>query len=210
MRHALLRSHVYGWFILVLFVFILHPFKAVAQGDHSGSTDPSRVSIEKLLQDLEDPQRLENLKQDLRVLLQASEASSGETGDESKGFAGEMLRAMSGYMQKINHVLAEVGQNMLQIPDLARDIAGQAQDPDDLGHEAPAQQDLGHRRDAHLLAEQPAGHQQQVDRHGLQPLPDGAAGCREGPAEMRGMERRLEREASEWLCEQRSRSRRTS
>ncbi|MEE4363954.1 MAG: mechanosensitive ion channel domain-containing protein [Desulfotignum sp.] len=132
MRHALLRSHVYGWFILVLFVFILHPFKAVAQGDHSGSTDPSRVSIEKLLQDLEDPQRLENLKQDLRVLLQASEASSGETGGESKGFAGEMLRAMSGYMQKINHVLAEVGQNMLQIPDLARDIAGQAQDPERL------------------------------------------------------------------------------
>ncbi len=130
MRRALIHSCGYVWFVLVLFVFILHPFKAGAQGNPSGSTDPSRVSIEKLLQDLEDPQRLENLKHDLRVLLQASEASSEETGAESTGFAGELLRAMFGYMQEINHVLADVGQNMLQIPDLAKNIAGQARDPE--------------------------------------------------------------------------------
>ncbi len=130
MRQALIRSFCYVWLVLVLSVFMLHPFKACAQEDHSGSTDPSRVSIEKLLQDLEDPQRLENLKQDLRVLLRTSEEFSEETKAESKGFAGKLLRTMSGYMQKINHVLAEVGHNMLQIPDLARDIAGQAQDPE--------------------------------------------------------------------------------
>jgi moderate conductance mechanosensitive channel len=130
MRHALIRSCGYAWLVLVLFVFTLHPFKAVAQGDHSGSTDPSRVSIEKLLQDLEDPQRLESLKQELRVLLLAGEPSSGETGGESKGFAGQLLLAMSGYMQDINHVLADLGHNMLQIPGLVRDIAGQARDPE--------------------------------------------------------------------------------
>jgi moderate conductance mechanosensitive channel len=132
MRHALIRSCGYVWLVLVLFVFTLHPFKADAQGDHSGNTDPSRVSIEKLLQDLEDPQRLENLKQELRVLLRAGDPSSGEAGAESKGFAGQLLRAMSGYMQNINHVLADVGQNMLQIPGLAKDIAGQARDPETL------------------------------------------------------------------------------
>ena len=132
MRHAFIRSCGYFWFVLVLFVFILHPSRAAAQKDHSGSTDPSRASIEKLLQDLEDPQKLENLKQDLRVLLQAGEASSEKTEAESKGFAGELLRSMSAYMQNINHVLADVGQNILQIPDLAREIAGQARDPQNL------------------------------------------------------------------------------
>jgi moderate conductance mechanosensitive channel len=130
MRHAFIRSFCYVWFVLALSVFILHPFKAFAQGDTSGSTDPSRVSIEKLLQDLEDPQKLENLKQDLRLLLNAGQEPSEETMAESKGFAGQLLMAMSGTMQKINHVLADVGQNMLQIPDLARDIAGQARDPE--------------------------------------------------------------------------------
>jgi moderate conductance mechanosensitive channel len=130
MRTPLIRSCFHVWFILAVFVFALHPFKADAQGDHSGSTDPSRASIEKLLQDLEDPQRLENMKQELRVLLRASQASSGETEAESKGFAGHLLWAMSGYMQKINHVLADVGQNMLQTPDRIRDIAGQAQEPE--------------------------------------------------------------------------------
>jgi moderate conductance mechanosensitive channel len=130
MRHAFIRSCGYVWFVLALFFFILQPSEATAQGDPSGNTNPSRVSIEKLLQDLEDPQRLEDLKQDLRVLLQAGEASSGETGAESKGYAGELLRAVSGYMQKINHVLADVGRNILHIPDLARDVAGQARDPE--------------------------------------------------------------------------------
>ena len=133
MRHAFIRSFCYGWFVLVLCVFMLHPFKAFAQGDPSGRTDPSSVSIEKLLQDLEDPQRLESLKQELRVLLSAGQASAEEPNPESKGFAGQLLMAMSGTMQEINHVLADVGQHMLQIPDLARDIAGQARDPETLG-----------------------------------------------------------------------------
>ncbi|MCA1784597.1 MAG: hypothetical protein LC657_01290, partial [Desulfobacteraceae bacterium] len=132
MRQSVIRSYGYVWFVLVLFVFMLHPFKADAQENPSGNTDPSRASIEKLLQDLEDPQRLENLKQDLRV-LQTGETASEESTAESKGFAGQLLRTMSGTMQEINHVLADVGQNMLQIPDLTRDIAGQARDPEILG-----------------------------------------------------------------------------
>ncbi|MFN2359140.1 MAG: hypothetical protein ABR534_15530, partial [Desulfotignum sp.] len=132
MRQSVIRSCGYVLFVLVLFVFMLHPFKAYAQQNPSENTDPSRASIEKLLQDLEDPQRLENLKQDLRVLLQAGETASEEPTAESKGFAGQLLMTMSGTMQKINHVLADVGQNMLQIPDLTRDIAGQARDPETL------------------------------------------------------------------------------
>jgi moderate conductance mechanosensitive channel len=133
MRQALIRSCVYAWFVPVLFFFILHPFTANAQGDPSGSTDHSRAGIEKLLQDLEDPQRLESLKQDLRILLRADEESSEETGAESISFAGRLLRTMSGYIQEVNHVLTDAGQRMLQIPDLARNIAGQAQDPEILG-----------------------------------------------------------------------------
>ena len=133
MRQALIRSCVYAWFVPVLFFFILHPFTANAQGDPSGSTDHSRAGIEKLLQDLEDPQRLESLKQDLRILLRAGEESSEETGAESISFAGRLLRTMSGYIQEVNHVLTDAGQRMLQIPDLARNIAGQAQDPEILG-----------------------------------------------------------------------------
>jgi moderate conductance mechanosensitive channel len=133
MRQALIRSCVYAWLVPVLFFFILHPFTANAQGDPSGSTDHSRAGIEKLLQDLEDPQRLESLKQDLRILLRAGEESSEETGAESISFAGRLLTTMSGYIQEVNHVLTDAGQRMLQIPDLARNIAGQAQDPEILG-----------------------------------------------------------------------------
>jgi moderate conductance mechanosensitive channel len=133
MRQALIRSCVYAWLVPVLFFFTLHPFTANAQGDPSGSTDHSRAGIEKLLQDLEDPQRLESLKQDLRILLRAGEESSEETGAESISFAGRLLRTMSGYIQEVNHVLTDAGQRMLQIPDLARNIAGQAQDPEILG-----------------------------------------------------------------------------
>jgi len=132
MRQSLMRSLGYVCFVLALSVFMLHPLKANAQQDNSGSTDPSRASIEKLLQDLEDPQQLENLKQELRLLLRAGEKASGKTGAESKGPGGQLLMAMSGYMQEINHVLAEVGHNLLQIPDLTRDIAGQARNPETL------------------------------------------------------------------------------
>ncbi len=134
MRHAFIRSLFYAGFVLVLFVGTLHPFKADAQGNPSEITDPSTVSIEKLLQDLEDPQQLETLKQELRILLRASEKFSEEAGAESKGFAGQLLMAMSDYMQHINHVLADVGQIMLQVPDLAKDIAGQARNPEILGN----------------------------------------------------------------------------
>jgi moderate conductance mechanosensitive channel len=132
MRHALIRSCVQICFVLLLFVFTLHPFKADAQENLSGKADPSNVRIEKLLEDLEDPQKLENLKQELRVLLEASEPTSGATGGESKGFAGQLLLAMSGYMQDINHVLADVGHDILEIPGLVRQIAGQGRDPETL------------------------------------------------------------------------------
>ena len=130
MRQSFPHSLGHVWFVLVLSVFILCPFRAHAQEDPAGGTDSSRAGIEKLLQDLEDPQRLENLKQDLRVLLQAGQETAGEPEADSKGFGGMLLRTMSGYMHEINHVLGEVGQTMLQIPNLARDIAGQAQDPE--------------------------------------------------------------------------------
>ncbi|MCF8074853.1 MAG: mechanosensitive ion channel [Desulfotignum sp.] len=130
MRHTFIRSFGYLCFILVLSVCILHPCRADLQGDVSGNTDPSRAGIEKLLQDLEDPHKLEILKQDLQVLLRAGEASPEKTAAETKGFAGQLLVTMSGYTQQINHVLAEVGQNMLQIPGLARQVAGKARDPE--------------------------------------------------------------------------------
>ena len=130
MGQALIRSRSYVWFALVLFLLILQPAGAGAQGDHSGTADLSRASIEKLLQDLEDPQRLENLKQDLRVLLTVSEGVPEQARVESRGLAGQLLTVMSGHMQGINQVMAEVGQNMLQIPELARDIVQQAQDPE--------------------------------------------------------------------------------
>lgn len=132
MQQAFIRSLGYVWFVLLLSVFILYPLRAHAQEEPSGSTDSSRAGIEKLLQDLEDPQKLEALKQDLRMLLHAGEEISGEPGGESKGFGGVLLRTMSDYMREINHVLATVGQNMLQIPGMARDTARQARDPETL------------------------------------------------------------------------------
>jgi small conductance mechanosensitive channel len=130
MRQSFIHSLGHIGFILILFIFILSPFRVHAQGEPSGSTDSSRAGIEKLLQDLEDPQKLESLKQDLRLLLHAGEEISGESGDESKGFGGLLLRTMSDYLREINHVLAKVGQNILQIPGLARDTARQARDPE--------------------------------------------------------------------------------
>jgi small conductance mechanosensitive channel len=118
---------------LSLSLFILGPIKAYAQTEPPGSPDGSRAGIEQLLRDLEDPQKLEKLKQDMRLLLQTNEKMSGKPAAESKSVGGVLLRTMSGYVQDIHQVLSQTGHQLLQIPGLARDIAGKARDPEILG-----------------------------------------------------------------------------
>jgi len=132
MRQSFIRFLVHAGVVLILSLFILGPIKAYAQTEQSGSQEGSRAGIEQLLRDLEDPQKLEKLKQDLRLLLQAGEETSVEPAAESS-FGGVMLRTMSGYVQDIHHVLAQVGHHLLQIPGLAADLAGKARNPEILG-----------------------------------------------------------------------------
>lgn len=132
MRQSFIRFLVHAGVVLILSLFILGPIKAYAQTEQSGSPEGSRAGIEQLLRDLEDPQKLEKLKQDLRLLLQAGEETSVEPAAESS-FGGVMLRTMSGYVQDIHHVLAQVGHHLLQIPGLAADLAGKARNPEILG-----------------------------------------------------------------------------
>lgn len=133
MRQSFIRFLVHAGVFLILSLFILGPFRVHAQTAQSGSPDGSGAGIEQLLRDLEDPQKLEQLKQDLRLLLQAGGDTSGEPAVESKSIGGAVLRTMSGYVQDIHQVLAQTGHHLLQIPGLAEDIAGKARNPEILG-----------------------------------------------------------------------------
>lgn len=133
MRQSFIRFLGHAGIVLILFLFILGPIKAYAQKEQSGSPDGSGAGIEQLLRDLEDPQKLEKLKQDLRLLLQAGKDTSGEPAAESKSVGGVMLRTMSGYVQDIHQVLAQTGHHLLRIPGLAEDLAGKARNPEILG-----------------------------------------------------------------------------
>ncbi|MFO7802654.1 MAG: mechanosensitive ion channel [Desulfovermiculus sp.] len=123
------RSGLIISFILGLFLFFAQPGILSAQeGPAAETAEISRVSIEKLLQDLEDPQKLDSLKQDLRALLHVSEAGEQEADFESRGLSGQVLSMVSGYMQVANEVLAEAGGSLLQVPGLALNLFEQAQD----------------------------------------------------------------------------------
>jgi small conductance mechanosensitive channel len=133
MRQSFIRFLGHAGVVLILFLFILGPIKAYAQKEQSGSPDGSGAGIEQLLRDLEDPQKLEKLKQDLRLLLHADGEMSGEPAAESKSVGGAILRTMSGYVHDIHQVLAQTGHHLLRIPVLAEDLAGKARNPEILG-----------------------------------------------------------------------------
>ncbi len=117
---------------LALLFWIAQPHYANAQSESAtGTNEISQASIERLLADLEDPQKLDSLKQDLRTLLEARQHSQPEKAEpESGGLLGQILSIMSGYLQAANQALAEAGRNMLQIPALLQDLAVQAKDVD--------------------------------------------------------------------------------
>lgn len=132
MRHLLTGSGLFTAAILALTLFLIQPYPAGAsQGSSAETSGLSQAGIEKLLTDLEDPQKLEEFKGNLRTLLALQdEAASVAREAEPKGLAGHLLHIASGTMQEVNAVLAEAARSMLKIPALAVDLAEQASDPD--------------------------------------------------------------------------------
>ncbi|RQD66661.1 MAG: Mechanosensitive ion channel protein [Desulfonatronovibrio sp. MSAO_Bac4] len=124
-----MRTGLVILFVMGLFLFFAQPAVLNAQETQAaGTAEISQVSIEKLLHSLEDPQRLESLKHDLRTLLEVSEATVKEPDFESRGLLGQILAMVSDNMQVVSEILAEVGRNLLQVPALVADIYEQAQD----------------------------------------------------------------------------------
>ncbi len=122
--------------VLAVFFLFLQPFSACAQSDTAASPsgDVSRAGVERLLQDLEDPQKLEELKEDLKLLLAAQETRKEDKPHEpladGEGLLGQLLIIMSGHMQEINRVLSDAGQSTLEIPAFTKDLVEQSRDPD--------------------------------------------------------------------------------
>ncbi|MFN2269179.1 MAG: hypothetical protein ABR533_12965, partial [Desulfonatronovibrio sp.] len=84
-----MRSGLIISFTLGLFLLFAQPGIIDAQESQAGGTaEISQNSIEKLLQDLEDPQKLDSLKEDLRALLHVSETAEQEADFESRGILG--------------------------------------------------------------------------------------------------------------------------
>ncbi len=120
----------------ILFLF-LQPFSVHPQTDPAPRDgDISRAGIERLLQHLEDPQKLEELKQDLKLLLAAQEAKEPAEAEESladaEGLLGQLLSLMCGHMQEINRVLSDTSQSTIELSEMARDLVQQSRDPDTL------------------------------------------------------------------------------
>jgi len=114
---------------LTLFIWAAQPHSANAQAEQAaGKNNISPESIEKLLSDLENPQKLDSLKQDLRTLLEARQGEPKEPEVEKGGLLGQILSVMSDHLQAANQALAEAGRNMLQVPDLLKGLAAQAKD----------------------------------------------------------------------------------
>ncbi len=125
-RSGLFLSAFFG-----LIFFCLQPCQSNAQAAENGTADLSQAGIERLLQSLEDPQRLEELKQDLRALRALREREANDVREEeTTGLGGQILSLFSGYVDNIGQVLDESGQHLLQIPALATDLAERAQDPE--------------------------------------------------------------------------------
>ncbi len=130
MLSALSSARLFQFLILGLILFITQPSLADVHGNAlSGTSDVSPAAIENLLQELEDPQKLESLKQNLRVLLAAQEKEF-ETLDEPPSLVGYFLSMMTGYIETINLILVEAGQTILQTPAMVQDIFEQAREPE--------------------------------------------------------------------------------
>ncbi|WP_052507088.1 mechanosensitive ion channel family protein [Desulfonatronovibrio magnus] len=117
--------------IVMFFMGLIYFSPAAAQ--ESGTSQAGQVnmvSIEKLLKDLEDPQRLEAFKQDLRALLQAQQALSQEPDFEPRGLVGQLMSLATDYVQDVNKIISDAGSNVLEIPTVVQDIVEQAQDQD--------------------------------------------------------------------------------
>ncbi|MBM9603644.1 mechanosensitive ion channel domain-containing protein [Desulfopila inferna] len=125
-----MRSGFFISLIVGTFFFFMQPCPANAQQDPATvENEISQDSIERLLKDLEDPQKLENLRENLRILLKAEEkAQAEEPGVESGGMLGQMLSIISDNLQEVNQVLAEAGKHVLQIPSLLRELMVEARD----------------------------------------------------------------------------------
>jgi len=123
-------SKVFRVLFLVLFFVLIQSLPVQGQQNQ----EISSAGIEKLLQDLEDPAKLQELKQDLRTLLAAREAgrmpSLKDPQPEPRGIAGHFLETMSGHTQVASQMLADAGRNILQVPSLLKDLVEQAQDPE--------------------------------------------------------------------------------
>jgi moderate conductance mechanosensitive channel len=132
MRHAPIRSGLIVVAMLTLALFFVQPCPAGAsQGTSAEPPGLSHAGIEKLLADLEDPQKLEEFKGNLRTLLALQDdAALKEKEAEPTGLVGHLLYIVSGSMQEANQVLSEAARNLLKIPALAVDLAEQAKDPE--------------------------------------------------------------------------------
>ncbi len=130
MRSSHFNAGLFLSLTLALFIWVAQPNCANAQSEPpTGTNEISQESIEKLLSDLEDPQKLDSLKQDLRTLLEArSQGQPKEPEVKKGGLLGQILSVMSDHLQAANQALAEAGRNMLLIPSLLQDLAVQAKD----------------------------------------------------------------------------------
>ncbi|GAB6060205.1 mechanosensitive ion channel family protein [Desulfonatronum parangueonense] len=96
-----------------------------------GSAQPgiTQAGVERLLRDLEDPEQLERLKENLRLLLAAQAADPDSPVSDPEGLVVDLLSSVSGSMQEVNRLFAESMDKLLEIPALLGDLAVQAQDP---------------------------------------------------------------------------------
>jgi small conductance mechanosensitive channel len=116
-----------------LLVFALWGFSQVHAQQKAPAKEitVSEQSLSRLLQDLEDPERLERLKQDLRTLLAARQAEVQEQAapERDPGLAGGLLQLVSQRLQGLNKQLAAASASLLQIPGAIQGMFQQARDP---------------------------------------------------------------------------------
>ncbi|MFO8032993.1 MAG: mechanosensitive ion channel [Desulfohalobiaceae bacterium] len=132
MRVGLSRVRVLACLVLILvFAFLGFSQAHAQQKSPAEELAVSEESLNSLLQDLEDPERLERLKQDLRTLLAARQAEVQEqtAQEEDPGLAGGVLQLVSQRMQGLNRQLAGASASLLQIPRAIQDLMQQAQNP---------------------------------------------------------------------------------
>ncbi|SDB12356.1 small conductance mechanosensitive channel [Desulfonatronum thiosulfatophilum] len=100
-------------------------------GATSSATQPdmTQAGIERLLRDLENPEQLNQLKENLRLLLAAQAADPASQVSEPEGLVAHLLSSVSESMRNVNRQFAASADKFLEIPSLLRELAVQAQDP---------------------------------------------------------------------------------